>query len=196
VPSTARFTRFASHPKLDGSHAILPPSSPAWLRYTEEKLIERLATAEAAALGTELHETAARNIKRGLEMKPDGKYPVLAAYVNDAIELGMTPEQMLFYTINCYGTADTIGFDEIELFLRIHDLKTGVSKASKDQLYVYAALFCLEYEYKPFEINGELRIYQGEVICYELDRGYLAQVYDAIRVSNRIIEQRRMGELA
>lgn len=192
--SNERFSGFNTHPKLEGSHAFLSPSTPHWLRYTEDKLIERLRTAEAAAAGTRLHETAARNIFDGIELKEDGRYPGLAAYVNDAIEFGMTPEQMLFYSINCYGTADAIGFDMDELFLRIHDLKTGVTKASEDQLYVYAGLFCLEYGFKPFEIQGELRIYQGdEVHVYEIDRGYLAGVYDKIRTSDETIELRRGG---
>jgi hypothetical protein len=32
------------------------------------------------------------------------------------------------------------------------------------QLEVYAALFCLEYGYSPFDIEIELRIYQGEEV--------------------------------
>lgn len=31
---------------------------------------------------------------------------------------------------------------------------------------VYAAIFCLEYDYKPSEIEMELRIYQGGTILY------------------------------
>jgi hypothetical protein len=197
VISTERFAGFNSHPKLEGSHAFLSPSSPSWLRYTEDKLVERLTSAQAAAKGTRLHETAARNIYDGIELRVDGKYPILAAYVNDAIAYGMTPEQTLFYSINCYGTADAIGFDIEEYFLRVHDLKTGTSKVSEDQLYVYAGLFCLEYGFKPFEINGELRIYQGDTVhAYELDRVYLSNIYDKIRMSDNLIEQRRMGGLA
>lgn len=200
--SNERFAGFNPHPKLDGSHAFLSPSTPSWIRYTKEKLIERLSTAEAAARGSRLHDTAERNIRDGLRMDPNGRYPVLAAYVNDAIDFEMTPEQMLFYSIHCYGTADTIAFDEEELFLRIHDLKTGVSRAPEsvsnthvDQLYVYSALFCLEYDYLPFEIQGELRIYKSVVTCIEIDRSYLASVYDTIKTSVITIEERRMGGL-
>jgi hypothetical protein len=47
--------------------------------------------------------------------------------------------------------------------LRISDLKTGVSRTSEHQLEVYAALFCLDYEYSPFEMRDiELRIYQDD----------------------------------
>ena len=195
-----RFAGFNSHPKLEGTHAFLSASSYAWLNYTEEKLVDRLTTVEAAALGTRLHAWAAEAISLGRMQPQDGD--ILCAYINDALEYGMTPEQMLFYSIYAYGTADTIGFEEyldhekFRGFLRVHDFKSGVTKTSVDQLYIYAGFFCLEYDYKPFEIDGELRIYQGdEVRIYELDRGYLAGVYDKIRTYNEVIEQRKNGGL-
>lgn len=182
-----------SHPRLEGSHAVLSPSNYHWLNDTEEKLLARLANAEAAARGTRLHDLAARNIADGITLAMDGRYPVIARYVNDAIKYEMVPEQMLMYSMYCYGTTDAISFDAGEMFLRIHDLKTGVSKASFDQLYVYAGLFCLEYDFKPFEIQGQLRIYQHEEPEYcDVDQGYLAWVYDRIRTINAIVES-RMG---
>jgi hypothetical protein len=195
-----RFAGFNSHPRLEGTHAVLSPSSPAWLRYDRERLIERLSTIQAAALGTELHETAARNIKRRIRLMPHDDWPVLDLYVNDAIEYGLVPEQMLFYSGNCYGTADTIGFEQYidheqyDGFLRIHDLKTGSSKATMDQLYIYAGLFCREYDYKPFRINGELRIYQGDKVFVEpIDRTYLSFVYDRIKWGDDTIEEYWLG---
>ena len=77
----------------------------------------------------------------------------------------MTPEQVLFYSVNAFGTADAIAFDERSKLLRIHDLKTGVTPASMAQLHVYAALFCLEYDKPPFEIKYDLRIYQNDEIA-------------------------------
>ncbi|AWN05955.1 RecB-like exonuclease/helicase [Streptomyces phage CricKo] len=189
----ARFA-FRQHPRLEGTHAFLSASQPYWLRYTEDKLIERLTSAQAAAKGTRLHETAARCISDGIELREDGRYPILALYVNHAIEFGMTPEQMLFYSANAYGTADAISFDEMEGFLRIHDLKTGLSKVTMDQLYVYAAFFCLEYGYKPFQIHGELRVYQGDTITEEiLNRSYLSEIYDTILMANAVIEEHTNG---
>lgn len=182
-----------SHPRLEGSHAVLSPSNYHWLNDTEDKLLARLANAEAAARGTRLHDLSARNIADGITLAMDGRYPVIARYVNDAIKYEMVPEQMLMYSMYCYGTTDAISFDVGEMFLRIHDLKTGVSKASFDQLYVYAGLFCLEYDFKPFEIQGQLRIYQHEEPEYcDVDQGYLAWVYDRIRTINAIVES-RMG---
>ena len=83
----------------------------------------------------------------------------LNMYVNDAIGFKMTPEQILYYSDNCFGTADAILFRNN--FLRIHDLKTGKIPAHMEQLEIYAALFCLEYKVKPADIEMELRIYQG-----------------------------------
>ena len=71
----------------------------------------------------------------------------------------MKPEQILYYSPNCFGTADAISFNNN--LLRIHDLKTGVIPAHMEQLVVYASLFCLEYGVKPGSIDFELRIYQN-----------------------------------
>jgi hypothetical protein len=194
--------RFNSHPKVEGTHAFLSPSKYHWLRDDPEKLIARLENARATERGTRLHAWAAEAITFERYQPRDGDY--LCHYINDALDLGLFPEKELFYSFNCFGTVDAIGFDPVAMFLRIHDLKTGTSKASFDQLYVYAAIFCLEYEFRPFEINGELRIYQADGYQTEtIDRSYLATVYDKIRHDDQIIEeyraqvkQQRMGESA
>jgi hypothetical protein len=85
-------------------------------------------------------------------------------YVNDAIGFKMTPEQPLFYSENCFGTADAISFRN--KMLRIHDFKSGVIPARMEQLEIYAALFCLEYKVNPADIDIELRIYQSDQILY------------------------------
>ena len=85
-------------------------------------------------------------------------------YVNDAIGYKMVPEQPLYYSPNCYGTADSISFRNGKL--RIHDLKTGITPAHMEQLMIYAALFCLEYKVDPSKIETELRIYQSNEILY------------------------------
>jgi len=72
----------------------------------------------------------------------------------------MTPEQVLYYSENCFGTADTICFRRN--VLRIHDYKSGEAIASIHQLEVYAALFCLEYKIKPLDIDIFLRLYQAD----------------------------------
>ena len=72
----------------------------------------------------------------------------------------MKPEQVLYYSPNCFGTADAI--DLRGNTLRIHDLKTGKIPAHMEQLMIYAALFCLEYNIKPHDIEMLLRIYQND----------------------------------
>jgi hypothetical protein len=92
----------------------------------------------------------------------------------------MKPEQILFYSVNCFGTADAISFRNKHL--RIHDLKTGVTATSMKQLEVYAALFCLEYNYKPYEIDIELRIYQNDNV-----EEYIPEVDDIVHIMDKII---------
>ena len=72
----------------------------------------------------------------------------------------MVAEQILYYSKNCFGTADAISFHKG--MLRIHDLKTGTTPASMDQLLIYAALFSLEYGENPSRFHAELRIYQDD----------------------------------
>lgn len=153
--------QFNDHSRLNLGHAFLSPSQSSWINYDDEKLEQRYTTARAAQRGTELHAFAQEAIRLGIKL-PNTKSE-LNMFVNDAIGFRMESEQTLFYSENCYGTADAICFKRN--LLRIHDLKTGVNPAGFMQLLVYAALFCLEYGYKPFDINYELRIYQnGEVI--------------------------------
>lgn len=158
--------RFNDHSAIAGSHSFLSPSNYHWINYDEARLVERFTTHLAAQRGTELHDFAQRAITLGIKLPNNGS--TLNSYINDAIGFRMTPEQPLFYSINCFGTADTISFKKMKNrklpVLRIHDLKTGVSKTSQQQLFVYAAIFCLEYGFKPFEIDMECRIYQNDEI--------------------------------
>lgn len=151
---------FNSHSNLIGKHAFLSASSYHWINYTDQKLEARLVSYKASVRGTDLHNLAHEAIRLGVKLSKAN--PTLSMYVNDGIGYKMAVEQPLYYSDNCFGTADTISFRRNTL--RIHDLKTGLSPASMKQLEVYAALFCLEYGYSPFDINIELRMYQsGEV---------------------------------
>lgn len=104
-----------------------------------------------------------------LGIKPQKTKQTFNMYVNDAIGFGMSPEVVLYYSDNCFGTTDAIRWDEKHRFLRIHDLKTGVTPAHMEQLEIYAALFCLEYRMDPLTIKFELRLYQNNeiIICNE-----------------------------
>ena len=109
-------------------------------------------------------------------------------YVNDAISFRMVPEQVLFYSENCFGTADTIAFRNNTL--RIHDLKTGVVPAHMEQLEIYAALFCLEYKIKPATIDIELRLYQNNEILYHTPTVEdIAPIMDKIVTFDKVIRK-------
>ena len=111
-------------------------------------------------------------------------------YVKGALGFKMISEQILVYSENCFGTADAIKFDMKKMHLRIHDLKTGITKASMHQLEVYAAIFCLEYGFKPSEITIELRIYQNDNIeIYEPEVHDITQIMDTIVTFDKRIEE-------
>ena len=147
---------FNEHYGIKDKHAFLSPSQYHWVNYDIEKLEGRYRNEQMKRRGTELHEFAsmAINLHRKLPKNSD----TVNMFVNDAIGYSMNSEQPLYYSDNCFGTADAISFNRN--FLRIHDLKTGQTPASWMQLIVYAALFCLEYNKDPFKIKIELRIYQ------------------------------------
>jgi len=130
------------------------------LNYSDQKLEARFAAAMAARRGSDLHALAHEAIRLGVKLSRANQ--ALSTYVNDAIGYKMSCEQTLFYSENCFGTADTISFRRGKL--RIHDLKTGITHTSEHQLEIYAALFCLEYGISPFDIEIELRIYQRDEI--------------------------------
>lgn len=145
---------------------MLSASKHSWINYNDQKLDAFVVANMAARRGTDLHNLAAECIRLGVPLPRTSK--TINAYVNDALGYRMSPEVVLFYSPNCFGTADAIGFRKIRgserFLLRIHDLKNGITPTSFNQLYVYAALFCLEYSVKPMEINTELRIYQNDAV--------------------------------
>lgn len=180
---------FNSHSNLAGKHAFLSASRPSWSNYDDEKLDRAYINALAVRRGNELHAFACEAIRLGIKLPSVPK--TLNLYVNDAIGYRMTPEQILFYSQNCFGTADAISFRKD--FLRIHDLKTGERSTTIRQLEVYAALFCLEYKIRPFDIEMELRIYQrDEVRVYDTDPDLITHLMDKIVSFDKRINQIRM----
>lgn len=152
--------RWNNHSTLDGMHAFMGASQSAWLRYDEDKLVQVYMNAKAKEKGTKLHQLASDCINMGQKLPASHK--TLNMFVNDAIGYKMQSEQLLFYSDNCFGTADAISFRKD--LLRVHDLKTGIGPVHMEQLLVYVALFCLEYKVKPGTIAMETRIYQNDDI--------------------------------
>ena len=171
--------------ELADKHALLSPSNYHWINYTDQKLEARYIAAQAAKLGTDLHEFAHEAIRLRIEL-PDTD-ATINMYVNDGIAFRMQSEVCLYYSDNCFGHADNISFRDN--LLQISDLKTGITKASMTQLKVYAALFCLEYAVSPFEIDIELRIYQNNAIELLVPNAEeIAELMDTIIYSDKMIE--------
>lgn len=170
---------FDKHLELQGSHAFLSPSNNSWTNYDEEKLIQRYLNMKAVERGTRLHKYACDAILLNRQ-QPRNKDTV-NLYINDAIGYKLNPEQPLFYSLNCFGTADAI--DYRKNILRIHDLKTGEIEASMKQLYIYAALFCLNYQNKVRELRK--KGHSDNEIAHKLD----------LKVSELHFEPERMDDI-
>lgn len=169
--------RFNPHYEVVGKHSFLSASKPSWVNYNEDKLNRAFFAHAAAARGTALHELAKDLITLGVKL-PD--LPItMNMYVNDAIGYRMEPEVVLYYSMNAFGTADTLSFRDNTL--RVHDLKTGIGRCSFHQLEVYAAYFCLEYRFKPHDIIIEMRIYQNDAVQIQVaDPDVVVHIMDRI----------------
>lgn len=186
------------HSELDGIHAFLSPSKYHWLNYTDDKLRLAYQRHLATLRGTDLHAYAEQAIR--LKRRQPRNSDSVNMYINDAIGYGMTPEQPLVYSGNCFGTADAIAFDEKRKILRIHDLKTGEIPAHMEQLKIYAALFFLEYSNdlgldSIKDVHIELRIYQsGEVLVETPSPEEIEVIIDKVIDSDETIQDERRKE--
>lgn len=205
---------FNKHSEYEGKHAILSASKHSWLNYDDEQIFQSYVNSFSQAIGVLVHSYAKDRIKYRLRMEDNfseknallmhlltNDIPVqvididrlfynLLPYVNDAIGYKMTPEQVLYYSDYAFGTADAVSYGRG--LLRIHDLKTGVSATSMDQLLIYAAWFYLEYKK---EVNfqksrTELRIYQNqEVLCHTPTNEEISGIMEKIIHGAMVIEK-------
>ena len=198
------------HSNFEGAHAFLSASKYNWLNKSDEELIDSYRNSFATTIGTMLHAYAADAIRfREKLRKGDAKgvkfdlmrrgvpefaidihnvFPTLMRYVNDSIGFQMDPEVLLYYSDTCFGTTDAIQYYGDTL--RINDLKTGTTPAKMDQLKIYAALFFLEYGYKPEKSRIELRIYQlDDYVLYEPEPIEIREVMDAIVSKDRVLQK-------
>lgn len=152
--------RFKNHYSVEGKHAFLGASKCHWVNYDMEKMERIFENQFAAILGSRKHVWAAEAIRLGLRQKENNQ--TLNAYINDAIRFRMTPEVILYFNEDFFGTADAASFNKG--ILRIHDLKTGVHPGDIRQIKIYFVLFCLEYDVNPYDIEMIGRIYQSDEI--------------------------------
>ena len=175
---------FNNHNNLQGLHAPFGASKHAWLRYDDDKALLVFRNLKAAEMGTRLHEWAKTTID--LKIKQPRSKKTIYNYINDAIGFDMEAEVVLFYSEYFFGTADTISFRNN--FLRIHDLKTGITPTSMEQVFIYVALFCLEYKINPLDIQIECRIYQNDDMLIANPTGeIILPIMDKIIHVNKIL---------
>ena len=204
---------FNKHSEYEGKHSILGASKYHWLRDSDQDLVNRYNNYFAQQIGTAAHAYAKKRIEHRMPMDDcraeknafllylldngipfqaidiDRLFYNLMPYVNDAIGYKMTPELVLYYSDYSFGTADALSYGRN--VLRIHDLKTGGSAASMDQLMVYAAWFYLEYKKQVNfqKSRTELRIYQNqEVLCHTPSNNEISGVMEMVIHGSGVIE--------
>lgn len=133
----------------------------------------------------------AKKLIANLRTLPKEVFEAVIAYINHGVGFKMNIEQGLQYSEYCFGHADTICFrDNV---LRIHDLKTGANPAHMEQLKVYAALFCLEYEIHPRNITIILRLYQWDGIEELVINTESEEFEELIAIMDRIIATEKIA---
>jgi hypothetical protein len=172
--------------KTTAKHSFLTPSKPHWINYDASRLEISYHNHKRIVDGTRLHELASECIKLKISLPNNTKS--INAFVNDALGYRMLSEVLLFYSENAFGTTDAIFFSTESKVLRVHDLKTGTGAGNKNQLEVYAALFCLQYKYKPENLEIYLQIYQQDVITkWEPIPKDISRIMEVIRAHDKQI---------
>lgn len=201
-----------NHKELEGKHAFLGASQWRWINWDDQTLQDRFVTQFSQIIGTSIHELAHDCICSGIKLNKSDRHLIdmcmyknfipkyaydseyllnnLIAYVNDAIGFHMSSEVILYYSINAFGTTDAISYNEKEKILRIHDLKTGTGTTFFEQLIIYAAYFCLEYNVQPTTLNKiYLRIYQsGEFVEIEPDPMEIEKIMKLTKVRDLYVQ--------
>lgn len=204
------------HTELEGKHAFMGASQYRWLNWDDQTFQERYYGQYSQIIGTTLHALAhdcilsrtkiSKHDKHLIELYlfkayvPKDAYdaeailPNLMNFVNDAIGFRMSSEILLYYSNNCFGTADSIICDDKQKELRIHDYKSGITPAHMEQLEIYAALYYLEYKKKPQDYKTILRIYQnGEIMEFIPDPMDIEEIMKRIVDRNDYITTLRGG---
>lgn len=172
---------------LKNTHAFLSPSRHYWINYSPEKLVTSYQNHRRVVLGTQYHSLAEQLIT--LAIRLPNTSAAFNRFVNDAIGFRMKAEVVLYFSDNCYGTADAISYHD--KVLRIHDLKTGSAPGAMEQLLIYAALFFFNYVIDPKETEGiYLRIYQNEeIIEFDAHPEDIVHIMEKIKDADEIIEE-------
>lgn len=153
------------------SHQIILSSKVSGIKEVEkgvkthiyEKYMEKYSKCYDPEFGTLL--------LKHLHYIPGEAFLTTKQFINDSIGFRMESEKRLTVSNMIYGTADAVRYYIKENLLRVSDLKTGKRPAKIEQVFIYAALYCYEYNLKPLNTNFEARIYQNGEIFIEQPSG-------------------------
>jgi len=203
--------RFNDHKDLEGKHALFSASGYHWLNYDKQTFINRYLSSFSAGLGTAIHELAHDCIVNRTKLTKHDVHLVdyimfknfiprecydaneildnLIPFVNDAIGFRMSSEVVVCYNKYFFGTTDAIRYDDFEQTLRVHDLKMGKNPVKMEQLYIYCAEFCLEYNVDPRKLKKiTTAIYQlGEIIEDEPPGTYIHEIMELIKDRTQLL---------
>lgn len=135
----------------------------------------------------------AKRLISSLNTLPREVFETVKFYINDGVGFKMNVEQALVYSEHIFGHADTICFRNN--VLHIHDLKTGANTAHMEQLKVYAALFCLEYNIKPYDITIILRIYQSGEFEEVVIEPHTENYEELIAIIDKVISSEKIASM-
>lgn len=216
--------KYNDHRKLEGKHAYLGCSQSAWRNRNPEQLVSMYFNKFASEIGTAIHKLAQDCINQKIKLRKTDDHLVdyflqviwpllggsripkeaydskmltetLSIFVNDALGFRMDSEVILAYNEDfAFGTADAFMCDEKTKTIRVHDLKTGMHPVKMDQLLLYCANFCLEYNKNPRDYKFELRIYQGATVIEYFPEAdeveqYMHDIVDATKILLQNVER-------
>ena len=104
---SSKFT-FNDHSNLDGKHALFAPSQSTWLRYDNDKIIEKVCNQYRTTLGTEIHDFAASQIElrhkytslRELTRSVENYIYCKYKYLNENLIVGDYPKKLMAHLNN------------------------------------------------------------------------------------------------
>jgi len=138
-----------------------------------------------------------RTLLQNMKYIPNEVYGTLKAYINDSIAYFMVPEEcegVTDYSKDFFGTCDALYFESKSKTLRIFDLKTGSRPAKIEQVFIYAALYCLRNKVDPYDISFDLRVYQNEeVIIADQNPDLVRQFMDTIIRFDAMVRKHNKG---
>lgn len=185
---------FNYHGALSGKHSILSPSKYTWANKEDAVFYDWYNSEAAKEYGTKQHALASMLIKMGQKLPQTRQ--TLNMFVNDSLKFDCSSEVTLFYSEFCFGAADAIRYLPDKHDLLVMDLKTGLKIAGHmEQLYIYSALFCLEYHIRPGDLKFTTRIYQFNEIREERPSvDEIAHLMDSIISKDKLIRDIRAAQ--